>query len=554
MIGVICADRQRRVVGEFFQLFKTPWAFFENGRTYDVVLTTIATELGSLDARLVIVFGSAEMPGDSGLGIVTGAPVTTALLHSNGDCLPIYRGALPLRGGMRTRAVCAGGNEPLVVDGLFDQDQVIRCGYDLFSEVEFLLSNGQPPQNGQTPTLDLHIAWLRSWILESGIPLWEIPPAPPGSDFLACLTHDVDFLGIRRHRFDTTLAGFLLRASIGSVISLTMGRHSLKHLLRNWLALLSLPLVYAGILEDFWLPFDRYLQVDGNYRSTFFLIPFRGRAGRALQGSHHRKRAVQYGVADTQGWMPRLRSRGAEVAVHGIDAWNDTVLAQEELRAVSEVAGESALGVRMHWLFFRQASFEIVDRAGFMYDSSIGYNDAVGFRAGTTQVFRPLTSERLLELPLHIQDTSLFFRRRMHRTEAEAVALCGEILDWMQRLGGALTISWHERSLVPERQWDGPYRELLGQLQTRNASVRTASDVVSWFRTRRAMELQGLELGPSALHDALSGTGGPRNGTQLRVRIHNGRDGREYYDAGFVDMPVDVAELEKILGLETRAG
>src|SRR5206468_10163146 len=61
-----------------------------------------------------------------------------------------------------------------------DGMKVLRVGYDLFGEVRFLLSTGQPPSNALIPTLDIHISMLRTWILEAGIPVVEIPPVPAG--------------------------------------------------------------------------------------------------------------------------------------------------------------------------------------------------------------------------------------------------------------------------------------------------------------------------------------------------------------------------------------
>ena len=37
-----------------------------------------------------------------------------------------------------------------------------------------------------------------------------------------------------------------------------------------------------------------------------------------------------------------------------------------------------------------------LDEAGFEYDSTVGYNDAVGYRAGTSQVFRPRDEGELI--------------------------------------------------------------------------------------------------------------------------------------------------------------
>ncbi len=462
--------------------------------------------------------------------------------------MPLYTGALALAGDATILGRSAGSGAALIVECVTDSSLTIRCGYDLFSEVEFLLSVGQPRERADTPTLDLHIALMRQWILKAGISLWEIPPVPAGHQFLACLTHDVDFLGIRRHRLDRTLAGFLLRASLGSLHRFIRGRRSLRQLLRNWAALLSLPLVYAGVLPDFWLPFDRYIDADGEFRSTFFVIPFRGRPGRGLDGRSDPRRSVQYAAEETRPWLSKLRSLDFEVGVHGIDAWCDLAAAADELRKVAELTGEAELGVRMHWLYFNESSFATLDHAGFVYDASIGYNDAVGFRAGTTQVFRPLLAERLLELPLNIQDTSLLFPGRMDCTEQEALLLCERILDWTQGLGGVSTLSWHERSLVPERQWGGVYRRLLAQLRQRGAYVAPAREVVSWFSARRSVDLQGAETEADRLH-ALADRGPEAVASPaLMLRIHGSRPDHDDAGApGFVDIPVDADSLGALL-------
>ena len=546
MIGVICAESEKPAVREFFQLFKTPWMFCEPGGLFDVLIVTSAAALsGSFTARLVIAFGTVEMRDDASLGVCPRWRANNDLLKAGNLKLPLYTAALTLAGDATMLGQSASSGAALIVERVISSSRIIRCGYDLFSEVGFLLSAGQPPERAGTPTLDLHIALIRDWIVAAGIPLWEIPPVPPGHRFLACLTHDVDFLGIRRHRLDRTLAGFLLRASAGSLRAFIRGRRSLRQLLRNWAAVLSLPFVYAGVLPDFWLPFDRYRKADDPFRSTFFLVPFRDRPGRGLDGLGDPRRGVKYAAEEARPWLSTLRSLGFEIGVHGIDAWSDLAAATDELREVAKLTGQAELGVRMHWLYFDSSSFATLDHAGFAYDASIGYNNVVGFRAGTTQVFRPLSAERLLELPLHIQDSALFFPGRMNCTEQEALDLCQRILDWTQELGGVTTLSWHERSLVPERQWDGTYRWLLAQLRQRGAYVGSARDIVSWFTARRSVDLQGADIEPDRLH-ALA-----RRATQtlasppLMLRIHGGRDAAGA--PGSVDIPVDADSLSALL-------
>ncbi len=102
---------------------------------------------------------------------------------------------------------------------------------------------------------------------------------------------------------------------------------------------------------------------------------------------------------------------GCEVGLHGIDAWLDSSKGREELEEIRRLTGASEIGVRMHWLYYDQQSPVALEKAGAAYDSTIGYNETVGYRAGTTQAYKPLEATRLLELPLHVMDTALFYPR-----------------------------------------------------------------------------------------------------------------------------------------------
>jgi hypothetical protein len=142
----------------------------------------------------------------------------------------------------------------------------------------------------------------------------------------------------------------------------------------------------------------------------------------------------------------------------------------------------------MHWLYFSSDSPGRLERAGFQYDSTWGYNDAVGFRAGTSQVFRLPGTRRLMELPLTIMDSALFYSHRMGLSSEEGGALCREILANARRFGGALVINWHDRSLAPERLWTRAYRRLLTELDEGDRVwFATAAEAVEWYRWRRAI-------------------------------------------------------------------
>jgi hypothetical protein len=249
-------------------------------------------------------------------------------------------------------------------------------------------------------------------------------------------------------------------------------------------------LVQLGLCADFWLPLEKYLEAEQGRPSTFFLIPFKNRCGEAPEGRDSKHRAVRYDVEDVEDWMPILRKRGCEVAVHGIEAWTDDSKGREELDRIASRTGERDVGLRMHWLYFSQQSPLRIEAAGFGYDSTCGFNDAVGYRAGTSQVFQPPGTRKLLELPLHVQDTAMFFPGRMHLTERQAWSLFSGVLEHCRNHGGVLTVLWHDRSLAPERLWDQFYLAVLKELSAAQTWFATARDVVGWFRTRREVRFR----------------------------------------------------------------
>jgi hypothetical protein len=489
VIGVVCHEDDRDVAREFFELFKTPWEHARAGKAYEAVIATRPLAQGEVEAKVLVEFAAPAGPA-SGNGVV---------VESGGLSLPVYGPLAAVDGEAPPLAQVAGTGE-VVARG---DARAVRCGYALFAEVAHLLAAGQPASRAAEPALETHIALLRTWIVERDVAILEIPPVPWGHDFIVCLTHDIDFLGIRRHRADRTLAGFLYRASVGSVVAAARRRTPWRRVLPNWLAVARLPLVHLGLAKDFWLPFDRYLRAEGELRSTFFLIPFRDRPGAGAPAA----RRVRYDVTEIREWAQELERRGCEVGVHGIDAWHDEERGREELARVAEAVGRSDLGVRMHWLFGDESSAARLDAAAFAYDSTCGYNDAVGFRAGTTQVFRPPAARRLLELPLHVQDTALFFPGRMGLGEREAWRRCRGVIETVERLGGVLTVLWHDRSLVPERQWGGFYERLLDDLRARRAWFGTGREVVAWFAARRAVRLEGVELDDEALRARFANPG-----------------------------------------------
>jgi hypothetical protein len=288
--------------------------------------------------------------------------------------------------------------------------------------------------------------------------------------------------------------GFLYRSTVGASWDVARGKIALRKLLRSWKAAAVLPLVQLGVAKDFWLPFEWYLHVEHGIPTTYYVIPFKRRVGDNVAAHHANRRASAYDIADIPEWIATLMTNGCEVGVHGIDAWHSAQTGREELQRVRAVTGDSAVGIRMHWLLRDKHTPQVLEEAGYSYDSTVGYNETVGFRAGTTQVYLPPGNRTLLELPIHVQDSALFYPQRLDLAEAEAWGLCERIIDGVKEHGGVLTLLWHDRSHGPERFWGDFYERLLGRLKALNVWIASAREVVDWFRSRREVVFNRTEL------------------------------------------------------------
>ena len=540
MIGVIADPSEEGVVREFFELFKTPWEFYQSNRRYDVLLCT--RDCGFDGTATLILFYAGRQThfdGEHDIRVAHHRDRSCILLHG-GYRIPIYGETVTFVqvDGKLLSDECSLQCAAYI--SRYGEKVLARIGYDLFGEIRRLLMVGQPSCNADVPTLEMHIALLRELIIGCGVSLVEIPPVPDGHRFVVCLTHDVDHPSIRKHKWDHTMFGFLYRGVLGSVGNFIEGRLRFPDLIRNWAAVLKLPFVYLGLTKDFWCRFDdRYLEIEKDLCSTFFVIAFKDYSGESAGERARKLRASRYEARDIADTIRKLMAAGCEIGVHGVDAWLDSPKGREELAEIRSLTGVSEIGVRMHWLYYDEESPVALEKAGAAYDSTVGYNETVGYHAGTMQAYKPLQASRLLELPLHVMDTALFYPAHLGLSSKQARITIDRMIDNAIHFGGCLTINWHDRSIFPERLWEACYRELVEDLKKRGAWFSTAGQAVAWFRKRRATVFEKAYTESEAVCAEIT-SDDRDNLPRLRLRIHKPRDSFWNNDGeseGYIDIP-----------------
>jgi hypothetical protein len=492
MIGVISKSSEKSTVEEFFQLFKTPWKFYDKNEKYDVILMT--TDCAPIPkAKLVILFNTMTTHFDDRYEIKVGPHSDQSMIQLDEESFPVQH-IITFPDSDHHSMLMNKENVTVGLRVVNPEMQILRIGYDLFDEIEHLLTEGQRSEHAFSPTLDIHIELLKKWILDAGIRVIEIPPVPLQYNFIVCLTHDVDFINITDHGLDHSVLGYILRSVFPKSLRNWKSKIAWNKIIKNWKALFSLPFVYLGRMKDIWFDVDRYCEIERDIPATYFFLPYKGNQ-RKTNGNHQPSaRMMKYDIQNYTPLISNLLRQGHEIGLHAIDAWEDDSRGKQEKVTLENLTEQKCVGVRIHWLYFNQESPHLLENAGFGYDSTLGFNDAIGYKAGTSQVFKLPTTKNLLELPLSIMDTALFYQKRMGVTEPKAMKMVKKIIDQYKKFGGVLTINWHTRSLQPERNWDEFYLALLNLLNSEKVWFASAHEAIRWFEIRRQIHFKDISV------------------------------------------------------------
>src|SRR5439155_26587367 len=146
---------------------------------------------------------------------------------------------------------------------------------------------------------------------------------------------------------------------------------------------------------------------------------------------------------------------GGEVGLHGsYTAAGDADRLAEE-KAVLEALAGPVRGHRYHYLRADpHRNFADLARLGLEYDTTLGFPDAVGFRAGIAHPFHPWDFDRdepldLLEIPLAALDATLAEERYLGLSARRAEPQLMTLLDWPAENGGAFAVLWHPDRFDP---------------------------------------------------------------------------------------------------------
>ena len=285
------------------------------------------------------------------------------------------------------------------------------------------------------------------------------PPRWGGARFAVALTHDVD---TPWKWTPTGVRGAAARAK-GDLL-----RGRARSGLREVRSLAGWPFHKARRTDPFW-SFDRILADERrcDASSTFFLM------------ADHAHELDGPGADPYERLRPRLVETllggAAEVGLHGsYSAAEDGGRLAAEKQKLEQLAGP-VRGQRYHFLRLDlRRNLSDMEAAGFAYDSTLGFNDAPGFRAGIAHPFRPWNLERnapcdLVEVPLAAMDVTLSAERYLDLSAGQAEERLRTLVDWAAEHGGGFAVLWHSEQYdsAIKPGWDRLYRRFMEDVRAR---------------------------------------------------------------------------------------
>jgi peptidoglycan/xylan/chitin deacetylase (PgdA/CDA1 family) len=304
--------------------------------------------------------------------------------------------------------------------------------------------------------------------------------------YILVLTHDIDSLTwkefpLNYQRILYPFSNALIKNTYRLIFRHISGFDYLKSLR---FAFFDSILSRFNLMNDPWQKsLDKIIDIERKYdvRSTLLFIPFFKDPGHTPDGNKAPiNRACYYDILNHASLLQSLEQQGWEVGIHGIDAYLNLESAKRELeRFKSLLPFKKKFGIRMHWLYHQgEESWKILEKAGYSYDATFGWNDKIGFPGSHYKPFIPNGCNSLHVLPLNIQDNVLLRWDRQNLNPKSAWKEAEKLLTFAKEKSAIITILWHNTSFVAPRHWGWLYEKIIQKAKEDNALIVTAGEAI----------------------------------------------------------------------------
>jgi hypothetical protein len=285
-------------------------------------------------------------------------------------------------------------------------------------------------------------------------------------EFAACLTHDIDEIKMYTNVFKVA------KHEAALLIKYKDSKRALTYM-KN----------YVEVLKDykqdpFWT-FEYLINTELKYdfRSSFYFM-----------SGGTSKYDGKYNAEDKRlfNMVYRLNKLGFETAYHGsFYSYDNLAKMKEEIKSLERSNEFNGYGCRQHFLRFSvPITWEIQEKNGLLYDTTLGFAEAEGFRSGICFPYRPfdLIQNRVLdiwEIPLIVMDAALKDEKYRHLNYKEGEDAIINMINTVKRYNGVFTLLWHNTSFANEwKNWIKVYEDTIKYLYESNALGASGREII----------------------------------------------------------------------------
>lgn len=338
----------------------------------------------------------------------------------------------------------------------------------------------------EKPIIDVYLIFIRyilSIIVNNNhVALIRKELWPGGKKFAVCLTHDVDKVYFKA--FYGFAFGIIQIIKNLFLFDFKSAKKAYKKCKRM-----------AFAKNDPYWNFKKWVELERQfgYRSTFFFL---ARKRRFL--FKHKDLRYSLNQPKVVNAINYLQQEGWDIGLYGdVDSFLDTQKLKKEKIRLENLVNSEILGVRQHYFRIKLPQTQHVQQdAGFLYDSTLGWHDSIGFRCAMSYpfyFFNISTKKKLkiLEIPIGIEEPILFKSKQILHSKSTATETAIKIFKTAKKLGSLINLLWCQPSLddvdYPDR--GEVYKVLLNYLKNNDVFVGTAKDILEWWKGREDVKL-----------------------------------------------------------------
>ena len=319
----------------------------------------------------------------------------------------------------------------------------------------------------ERPIVDEYWYYLKEQLRKFGYKFNE-----NNEELVVCLTHDID--SVQKY--------YSINNAIRSSASWLLKQRKFKK------SYLELKEYFEGKLnykkDAFWT-FEKIVELEksrGFTASYYFMTSGKAKVDNLYNIDEERIRKV----------IDYLDRNSMEVGFHGgYDSFDNENEFSDQIKELRKVVKNNRFGVRQHFLRFKvPITWRIQSKKGILYDTTLGYADSIGFRAGTSIPFKPYDLEEnkileLWEIPLIVMDTSLKNAQYCNLSPQEGYEKIIELMETVRKYNGIFTLLFHNSSFdVSWYEWKELYERIINYIDGNRGVAFSGRDIVDKYLDR----------------------------------------------------------------------